>query len=298
MFCNPLKFLKSLKKPSDPANQNDNQRHGISRRFSEDRRGNIGIMFALALLPVLATVGAAVDYSNVLRIKSQMQAALDAATLAGGRELQVSGDANAAWTTAENFFNSAVASLPAGSFRTNGNGGTQTPHLTTDQATAVDVTNNTVNLTAAAVYQPFILPIIGINELPINVRVDGELLQGTSGNNGYQNLELVMMLDTTGSMSGSKMAALKTAAKDLIQIVIGNGNQTQYTSKIALAPFSNSVNVGSYVNVVTGYASLASLVPGLGEIPAAPAAIEFAEVTPRFNTVASHFSKPRTSSRL
>ncbi|WP_162009731.1 TadE/TadG family type IV pilus assembly protein [Methylocystis heyeri] len=40
------------------------------------------IMFALALLPVLLTIGGAVDYMRVGRAKSQLQQALDAATLA------------------------------------------------------------------------------------------------------------------------------------------------------------------------------------------------------------------------
>ena len=58
------------------------------------------------------------------------------------------------------------------------------------------------------------------------------------------------MLDTTGSMSGQKIEDLKLAAKDLVDIVVWS-DQSQYTSKVALAPFSSRVNVGDYLTRVS-----------------------------------------------
>jgi hypothetical protein len=52
------------------------------------------------------------------------------------------------------------------------------------------------------------------------------------------------MLDTTGSMAGQKMVDLKAAATDLVNIVIWQ-DQSRYTSRVALAPFSRYVNVSS-----------------------------------------------------
>ena len=53
------------------------------------------------------------------------------------------------------------------------------------------------------------------------------------------------MLDVTGSMCSpcTKIEAAQDAAKDLVEIVIWN-DQSQYTSRIALAPFAEAVNVG------------------------------------------------------
>jgi Flp pilus assembly protein TadG len=59
------------------------RRFVASRSFWSDQRGNIGVIFALALLPVLMLVGAAVDYSRASAIRTQLQAAMDAAVLAG-----------------------------------------------------------------------------------------------------------------------------------------------------------------------------------------------------------------------
>jgi len=50
--------------------------------FGTDRRGNIAVIFALALLPVLSAVGCAIDYSIVARIEAKLQSAADAASVA------------------------------------------------------------------------------------------------------------------------------------------------------------------------------------------------------------------------
>ena len=51
-------------------------------RFRKDRRGNIAVIFAIALLPILTAVGCAVDYSLATRMRAKLQAAADAAGVA------------------------------------------------------------------------------------------------------------------------------------------------------------------------------------------------------------------------
>ena len=51
-------------------------------RFPRDTNGNIAMIFALALLPILTAVGCAVDYSTAARIKAKLQSAADAAGVA------------------------------------------------------------------------------------------------------------------------------------------------------------------------------------------------------------------------
>src|SRR3954471_9603324 len=55
-------------------------RHTIGR-FATDRRGNIAVIFALALLPVMSAVGCTVDYSRAVQLRSKLQAAADAASV-------------------------------------------------------------------------------------------------------------------------------------------------------------------------------------------------------------------------
>ncbi len=76
-----------------------------------------------------------------------------------------------------------------------------------------------------------------------------------------KNLEVALMLDVSSSMSGStevegvtKLKAMQDAAKALVDTVV-QSQQSPYTSRVALAPYSTAVNVGStYYTAVTGAA--------------------------------------------
>ncbi len=50
-------------------------------RFRRDQRGNIAIIFALSLIPVLSCIGCAIDYSRATQMRSKLQAAIDAASV-------------------------------------------------------------------------------------------------------------------------------------------------------------------------------------------------------------------------
>jgi Flp pilus assembly protein TadG len=54
-------------------------------RFRDDKAGMLAPVAALALIPVMAAVGAAVDYSRANNIRSKMQTALDTGLLAGAK---------------------------------------------------------------------------------------------------------------------------------------------------------------------------------------------------------------------
>ena len=50
--------------------------------FLADRRGNVAVITALSALPVITAIGCVIDYSMATMIKTKLQAAADAATLA------------------------------------------------------------------------------------------------------------------------------------------------------------------------------------------------------------------------
>ncbi len=60
--------------------------------FGADQRGNIALTFLLVALPVIAFVGAAVDYSRANSVKASMQAALDATALMLSKEASTDTD--------------------------------------------------------------------------------------------------------------------------------------------------------------------------------------------------------------
>ena len=53
----------------------------LACHFASDRRGNIAVVFALSVIPMVGFVGAAVDYSHANSVKVAVQAALDATAL-------------------------------------------------------------------------------------------------------------------------------------------------------------------------------------------------------------------------
>ncbi len=67
-----------------------------------------------------------------------------------------------------------------------------------------------------------------------------------------RNIELALVLDTTGSMGADgKITALKTAAKSMVTTLF-DGKETSDKLKIAVVPFAAAVNVGS-ANVSSGW---------------------------------------------
>src|SRR5688500_2123924 len=60
----------------------------LLRRFSASERGNVMLTFALAMVPIIGFVGAAVDYSRGNSAKAAMQAAVDSTALMLSREAE------------------------------------------------------------------------------------------------------------------------------------------------------------------------------------------------------------------
>ncbi|MFN3520928.1 MAG: ubiquitin-activating E1 FCCH domain-containing protein [Phenylobacterium sp.] len=78
----------------------------------------------------------------------------------------------------------------------------------------------------------------------------GNMTVNTNAVRNSVNLEVAVVLDITGSMKND-MDDLKEAAEDLVDLVVQDV-QTPYYSKLAIVPYSNSVNVGAYADAVRG----------------------------------------------
>ena len=53
------------------------------RRFASDRKGNVAIIFAFSLMPIAFLTGMGIDYAVATQKKAMLDAAADAAALAG-----------------------------------------------------------------------------------------------------------------------------------------------------------------------------------------------------------------------
>ena len=74
------------------------------RSFSPAVGGNVAITFAMATLPIIGGVGAAVDYSHANSVKVALQAALDSTALMLSKEA-VTDSSSALQSNASKYFN-------------------------------------------------------------------------------------------------------------------------------------------------------------------------------------------------
>jgi Flp pilus assembly protein TadG len=182
-----------------------------------DRRGSVAMIFGLLFLVMGCVTAFSIDYSRSLAVRQRLQAAVDAAVLAADPS-----------TTAS--FAQVVENVNA-SFTYN-----MPPQF---------------GATKIAVAQPIVIPdgyrvnasaevpttfgrLLGIDVIPVNVVSEAR--------RSLANVEIALVLDNTASMAGSKMAAVKVAARKLVTDVVAASDKD--TVKFALVPFSNYVNVG------------------------------------------------------
>jgi hypothetical protein len=192
------------------------------RNFAADRRGNVAMMFGLAALPVLAGVGATVDYGRAALARERMQAAADAAILAVAKE-------------AGRLPQAQLEALADRYFRANfivGAGFDLSP-------VRLEIKDRTVRLQASGAVKAAFMPLFRVPE--IAVATASEAMWGT------KRIELALVLDNTGSMgSAGKMDALKDASKALIDTLETAARQSGAGSvKISIVPFDANVRVGT-----------------------------------------------------
>lgn len=190
--------------------------------FRKNRHGNVAIIFALALVPIMGAAGAAVDISRAYVVKAHLTQALDAAGLAvagtpGATQQQLE-------TIAQDYF---TANYPETEIGVPG-------------ALQINVANNVVTLGASATLPTALLGIFGIHDMSVASEV--EVTRETKG------LEVVLVLDNTGSMSwNGKIGSLRSAAKGLVDILFGE-NPFPDKLKMGIVPFAAGVNVGLNFN--------------------------------------------------
>jgi Flp pilus assembly protein TadG len=195
------------------------------RRFWSDRKGNVAILFALAMIPVMGAMGAAVDYSFANALRTNMQKSLDSAGLALSKMMPLSQDQ---LNTLGNQFFLA-------------NFGTPPPFLTmaTAPVTIVPSTGK-LDLSVTGTYKPElagILRIFGGGDPNFPIGTTTQVVWGLG------KVEVALALDNTGSMSSNnKLVELKTAAHNLLEI-LKNAAQQPGDAKVSIVAFGVQTKV-------------------------------------------------------
>jgi Flp pilus assembly protein TadG len=198
----------------------------LTHRFRRAESGNVAVIFAIALLPMIGFVGAAVDYSRATAARSRMQTILDAATLMIAKDDAAGTMSNAAITSGLlNYFNAQFTNADI-------SGVTVTAAYTNNATTGSQITSS-----SSGTIQTAFLRVIGFPSF--------QLTAASTTTWGTTKLRVALALDNTGSMSDSgKMSALKTATNNLIDQLsaAATNNGDVYVS---IVPFANVVNFGT-----------------------------------------------------
>jgi hypothetical protein len=125
------------------------------RSFKGEQRGNVGLMFALSIIPLMFGAGAAVDYSRAATVKTQLQSAADAAALAGANSNDQSSSARTA--AAKSFFSSE-------------NGGSYDPNLSSKPIVSISASGTDVSVEASASVRAVLLSVAGVSHIPVHVK--------------------------------------------------------------------------------------------------------------------------------
>jgi Flp pilus assembly protein TadG len=196
-------------------------------RFGRSNSGNIAVIFAIAAVPIISFVGAAMDYTRANRARSSMQAALDSTALMLSKDL-----AGGLITPAQ--VDAKAATYFAGLYTNPDAKGTATVNAA---YTASSSLGSTIVVNGFAVVTTDFMKVAGFPTLNIN----------TSSTAAWGNVRMrvAMALDNTGSMaSDGKMPAMQTAAKSLIDQLsaLAKSNGDIY---ISIVPFAKDVNMGA-----------------------------------------------------
>ncbi len=208
-----------------------------SGELLKDRHGGVSIMFAALLIPLLLMVGSAIDYSRSLTAKSGLSNALDAAVLAGVNKLVREGGSK---TEVEDVVKTTFEA---------GIEGTASPDATVKSLSIKqDPGKGEVSVAATVSLPTTFMVLAGLSSIDVATHSTARMSD--------KDIELAMMLDLTGSMSGSKISDLKLAAKDLVDILLPeSGGKGVNKIRIGLVPYSQGVNAGTYASTVTDGAS-------------------------------------------
>ena len=185
-------------------------------KFKQDEKGNFAIIGAVTMAMLIGALAVAVDLSNGFSAKQRLQDTTDAIALLAARG-EIEGQENLT-AAAQEYFDLTYP----------GQRGTR---IVLDSITR---NGDAVTVVASNTQDAYFARIFGQDELDVKVASTAEFAS--------RDLNLALVLDTTGSMKGSKLATLKVAGNELVNQL---GAIPSDKLNVSVVPFAQYVNVGT-----------------------------------------------------
>lgn len=200
-----------------------------------DEQGAVTILFGLTIVVICMSAALALDVGRAIATKSKVAAAADAAALAAAKAIRLEGLSDAQAIEIGKRVAEENMRLAAGKWTT-----IEEINVTIDRnrnAAVVDIKSHVPTILAGvAGFAQFNTP-----------GTAAAMVEG-------RDVEVSVQLDLTGSMcipNCSRRNALRKATEDLVEILVPEVPTTQKV-RVALAPFSAGVNMGTYLRAVNG----------------------------------------------
>lgn len=222
-YCAPFSsesLINHLFIPRKKSAANEGERamarsRAIITRFSKYEDGNVTIFSVFMLVLILMITGASVDIMRFEATRAKMQGTLDRAVLAAA-DLDQDQDPTA---VVNDYMAKAGLS-----------------EVLSDVQVAQGMNYRTVTARGSVVMDMIFLHMSGIDTLTIpGLSVAEEKIS---------DVEISVVLDISGSMGGSRIANMQTAAKEFVDTVIKGNSDTGLTT-VSLIPYNATVNLGS-----------------------------------------------------
>ncbi len=203
-------------------------------RFASDQRGNVGILFGFAAIPVIGLLGGAVDVARHNRYETTLLNAMDSAAFALVRRGTNDDSATRARprgvaskdAEADAFVNNFIPGL--------------VPWTKTDtmlhlaRFDAIEIKDGW-RVVAKGDMETAFLPVVGVRTMPLDLMAEVQMSGG--------KYEIALALDNTGSMEErGKIVDLREAANHLVDILYEEDGAEDRV-KMALVPFTTTVNI-------------------------------------------------------
>jgi Flp pilus assembly protein TadG len=196
--------------------------HGM--KILRNRRGAVAAASAVLMVGVVGIAGLAIDLTRIWMVNARLKTAIDAASLVAARQISV----------AQATRDALVDAVYWANFSRNGNvyrylGATAT------NPTITQLSETRIQVTGSASVPTTLFGVIA----PQSTIVSDSAIAQRQG----IGLELALVLDVTGSLGVSNMQAVRSAARDLVNILYGN-NERQPDLWVSVVPYTATVNIG------------------------------------------------------